>query len=324
MVKNYLDPKVLPLSDSLKTKIKTTIAKEKAENEEAEKIARKLLAENPTASIEDMAKAYGHDSGYGHVYTGISFSNKSNQTFDGLGGFGVYSNDGRTYLPEFYTAIQTAIKENKLNTYLEPFKTASGWNILKVTSYNTGLYEPFENCRDVIRRIVTLEPSDAEINEYFEHNKSRFDIPARRTIRQIVCGKDRADYVYNELKKGASFVMLAKKYSTTGNTTPSVVKGTFTNFNQKLEEAIWSLKVGELSAPIETSSGYYIILVESESPEIKATVEKFSNEIKRILSSNYQQESISYFVEGLEKQATIVTNQELIDKINFKKETDAK
>ncbi len=329
LVKNYLDPKVLPLSDSLKTKIKTTIAKEKAENEEAEKIARKLLTDNPNASIEDMAKAYGHDSGNNHVYSGLSFSIQNNQSFDGLGGYGIYSDDGRTYLPEFYNAIQTAIKENKLNTYVEPFKTASGWNILKVTSYKTGLYEPFENCRDVIRRIVTLEPSDAEINEYFEQNRSRFDIPARRTIRQIVCGKERADFVYNELKKGAAFAMLAKKYSTdfsasSGGMVPPVVKGTFTNFNAKLEEAIWNSKIGELSAPIETNRGYYIILVENESAEVKATAQKFSNEIKRILGSNYQQEAISYFVDGLEKQANVVKNQELINKINFKKETEEK
>ena len=269
-----------------------------------------------------MLTAYGHGKSQDNcVHTAVPYSTNQSKEIQGLGGFGAYSDDGRTYLPEFHKALQTAIKDNKMNTYLEPFKTKYGWNILKVTEYKGNLYEPFEKCRDVIRRIVTQEPSDAEINQFFENNRSSFDMPARRTFRQIVCAKEElANSLHSELKAGAAFSMLAKKFSndysaSSGGLMPSTVKGTYANYAKELEDAIWSLKVGEYSAPIKTDRGYYIIMIESETPEIKATVEKVSSNIRRELGQRYQNEAISYFLTGLENQATIVRNQELIDLI---------
>lgn len=319
LVKSFAEPRQLCFGESMKNRIKSIIIKEKAENEEAEKIAKKLVTENATASIEEIVKAYGKEKEENnHVYSDVPFSNNEGKDLSGLGGFGVYSYNGSNYIPEFYKAFQTAIKEKKFNTYLEPFKTRLGWNVVRITDYKENQYETFENCREVIRHIVTQEPSDAEINEFFDKNKSRYDIEATKTIRQIICDEDIANMVYTELKNGAAFTMLARKYSTdasgaNGGLMAPARKGRYT---PELDEEIWKLKKGEFTKPIKTPYGYVIAMLDSETPEVKATLDKYIIDIKKNLSANYVAESKNYFAESLLNEANIVRNDDLINLIH--------
>ena len=319
LVKSFAEPKQLCFGESMKERIKSILIKEKAENEEAEKLAKKLVAENATASIEEMAKAYGKEKDETtHVYSEVPFSTNKGKNLIGLGGFGVYSYDGRTYTPEFFDVFQNAVKEKKFNTYLEPFKTRYGWNIVKITDYKENQYENFENCREIIRHIVTQEPSDAEINEYFNRNKSRLDIEATRTIRQIVCDEDIANKVYKELENGAAFTMLARKFSTDASAANGGLMGPARKgrYTPEVDEEIWKLKKGEFTKPIKTPFGYVIAMLDSETPEVKATLDKHIINIKKNLSSNYVDESKGYFAESLQNDAIIVRNDDLINQIN--------
>ena len=311
-------PTELKLTESLKAKI-TGILSNKTSEEEAAKIADKLVKENASASIEDMVKAYGKEEGEKkHSYKDIAFSESPGSSANLYEGMGLFSDNGHLYLPEFHKALLSAIKANNLNTYLPPFKTQFGWNIVKITEYKKDLYEPFENVRDSIRRIVTFEPSDNEINKFFDENKSMFDTKATRTIRQIICDKATAEKVYSELTKGAGFSMLARTYSTDstaafGGLMSPTTKGQYTTV---LDNEIWKLKVGEYTKPIETPYGWVVAMLESETPEIKS---ELNDSIKKRIKSNfvntYQQEAWGYFIKGLMNQAYIVRNQEIIDLI---------
>ena len=311
-------PLPLKLTESLKAKI-TGILSNKTAEEEAAKIAEKLVKENASASIEDMVKAYGKEEGEKkHSYTDIAFSESPGSVANLYQGMGLFSDNGQLYLPEFHKTLLSAIKANTLNTYLPPFKTQFGWNIVKITNYKKDLYEPFENCRDTIRRIVTFSPSDDEINKYYDENKSMFDIPATRTIRQIICDQSSAEKVYSELTKGAGFSMLARTYSTDssaafGGLMSPTKKGQYT---AALDNEIWKLKVGEYTKPIETPYGWVVAMLESETPEVKSTLDaNITNRIKNNFVNTYQQEAWSYFIKGLMNQAYIVRNQEIIDLI---------
>ncbi len=306
------------LTESLKAKI-TGILSNKAAEEEAAKIADKLVKENASASIDDMVKAYGKEEGEKkHSYKNIAFSESPGSSANLYEGMGLFSDNGHLYLPEFHKTVLSAIKANNLNTYLTPFKTQFGWNIVKITEYKKDLYEPFENVRDSIRRIVTFEPSDSEINKFFDENKSMFDTKATRTIRQIICDKATAERVYSELTKGAGFSMLARTYSTDstaafGGLMSPTTKGQYTAV---LDNEIWKLKVGEYTKPIETPYGWVVAMLESETPEIKSELnDSIKKRIKSNFANTYQQEAWTYFIKGLMNQAYIVRNQEIIDLI---------
>ena len=316
-IENILDPIQLSLTDTLKAKIKDIVADQLA-NEEAEKLAKKLVSENASADIEAIAKAYGkEDEGKKHSFKDLPFSTNPGEAYAELGeGIGLFSANGRIYVSEFHQNVLTAAQGNKLNAYLEPFKSKLGWHIVKVTAYVADQYDTFAEVRDSIRRMVTLEPSDAEINKAYEETKSQYDIPATRTTRQILCSdKDTADKVYQELNEGAIFAKMARDYSIdssaiNGGLTPAAVKG---QYSPALDEAIWNLKEGEYTQPIETPYGWYIAKLESETQEIKGTLEKATAKIKRNLRSTYENEAWASFMKGIAKQAKVVRNQEIID-----------
>ena len=314
----FENPVPLKLTESLKAKI-TGILSNKASEEEAAKLAEKLVKENPNASIDDMVKAYDKEEGERkHSYTNIAFSESPGSSSNIYEGMGLFSDNGHLYLPEFHKTLLSAIKANTFNTYLPPFKTQFGWNIVKITEYKKDQYEPFENCRDTIRRIVTFEPSDEEVNKFYDENKNMFDTQATRTIRQIICDKATAEKVYSELTKGAGFSMLARTYSTDssaafGGLMSPTTKGQYT---ASLDNEIWNLKVGEYTKPVETPYGWVVAMLESETPEVKSTLnESITKRIKSNFANTYQQESWTYFIKGLMNQAYIVRNQEIIDLI---------
>ena len=266
-----------------------------------------------------MVKAYGKEEGERkHSYKDIAFPESPGSSANIYEGMGLFSDNGHLYLPEFHKTLLSAIKANNLNTYLPPFKTQFGWNIVKITEYKKDQYEPFENVRDSIRRIVTFEPSDDEINKFYDENKSMFDTKATRTIRQIICDKATAERVYSELTKGAGFSMLARTYSTDssaafGGLMSPTTQGQYT---AALDNEIWKLKVGEYTKPIETPYGWVVAMLESETPEIKSTLnDSITKRIKSNFANTYQQEAWSYFIKGLMNQAYIVRNQEIIDLI---------
>jgi peptidyl-prolyl cis-trans isomerase D len=317
-LEKFENPVELKLTESLKAKI-TGILSNKAADEEAASLTQKLVQEHSSDSIEDLVKAYGKEEGEKkHSFKGIEFSESPGSNANLYEGMGLFSDNGRIYLPEFHKALLSAIKENKMNTYLPPFKTQFGWNIVKVTDYKKDQYDSFENCRDTIRRIITFEPSDDEINKYYDENKSMFDTPATRTIRQIICNQETAEKVYEELTKGAGFSMLARKYSSDssaafGGLMSPTTKGQYT---ASLDNEIWKLKVGEYTKPIETPYGWVVAQLESETPEVKNTLDNnIKTRIKASFSNSYKQEAWSYFIKGLMNQAYIVRNQELIDMI---------
>lgn len=300
-------------------KVKSIIALQIAEEEIAE-VAKKLIKDNGSANIEALTKAYGHENGRKHSYTDLPISDNPGSAYQELyEGLGEITTDGYFYNLEVHKHLIEAAKANKLNVYLEPFKSSMGYHIVKVLSYKGDQYDTFEESRNSIRHIVTLEPSDAEINQYFEENKSRFDTPATRTVRQILCAdKDSADKVYQELKEGAVFARLARSYSAdpsaqNGGLMPATPKG---HYSKELDDAIWNLNKEECTEPIQTPFGWVIAKLEDTKDSVSATLEGSTlYSIKNELRKSYNDEAFTSFIKGLNNQAYVVRNQELIDLI---------
>ncbi len=83
-------------------------------------------------------------------------------------------------------------------------------------------------------------------------------------IAQMVLKSERmADSLYQELKKGADFAQLARKFS--ADIPTALNGGQMTRYYTRgylapsLEEAAFSLDVGEISRPIKTAIGYHIV-----------------------------------------------------------------
>ena len=119
--------------------------------------------------------------------------------------------------------------------------------------------------------------TDAEIGQFYERNRKRFDRPGRAVVSLVnvarsvttadsLGAKVRIDRIRAEIAGGAKFEEVAKRESNdsvsgaAGGNVGKVWKGRLT---PKFESAAYALKTGELSQPVLTPFGWHVIRVDS-------------------------------------------------------------
>jgi foldase protein PrsA len=126
----------------------------------------------------------------------------------------------------------------------------------------------------------SIKVPEAEIEKYYTDNEEQFTKP--REVRHIlVKSKQKADELYKELKGGASFAALAKKFS---QDTASAKQGGKLTVSKgqtvpPFDKIAFSIDEGEISKPIKTQFGWHIIealapIKVTKLTEAKPTIEK--------------------------------------------------
>jgi peptidyl-prolyl cis-trans isomerase D len=153
---------------------------------------------------------------------------------------------------------------------------------------------------------ITLGPDD--VRKYYESNRAQFGVEESREASHILVsveadsgagGKEKArakaEQIYRELqKKPAGFAEAAKKHSadpgsaSQGGSLGRITRGAMKEVPE-FEKALFALKPGQISEPVETKLGYHIIRVDAVQPgqvkpleEVRESIEK---ELKRAQAS---------------------------------------
>jgi foldase protein PrsA len=140
----------------------------------------------------------------------------------------------------------------------------------------------------------------AQIQAYYDKNKSRFAQPEQRDLR-IVLTKDKvkAEQALKALEGGDSWKEVAKKYSidtqskNQGGKLPPVSKG---QQEKALDDAIFKAKKGQLEGPVKTQFGYYDFLVDKVTPASQQSLQQSTATIKQLLAAQNQQKALDTFV----------------------------
>jgi len=115
----------------------------------------------------------------------------------------------------------------------------------------------------IFKKVTTdVKVSDADVKSYYDKNKSRYGTPESRTVRHIlVKTKAQADKLYDQLKAGADFAALAKKYSQDPGSKNQGGKLTITRGQTvaPFDQTAFLLKTNTISRPVKTQYGYHII-----------------------------------------------------------------
>ncbi len=141
-------------------------------------------------------------------------------------------------------------------------------------------------------------PTDVDLQKLYDDNRAMFVREESRRARHIVIGLNegddeaaalkRAETVVAEARSGKDFAALARQYSTD----PSKDQGgdlgfvTRQQFEGPIGDALFAMKVGEVSAPVKSQYGYHILKLE----EIQPTQERPFAEVRAELDSQYRQE----------------------------------
>jgi parvulin-like peptidyl-prolyl isomerase len=147
--------------------------------------------------------------------------------------------------------------------------------------------------------------SSADIQKYYNQHKSDYQQAASRDVRHIlVNNKALADSLYSQLKSGADFGALAKKYSKDPGSKNSGGKLTISKGQTvaPFDKVAFSLKTNELSKPVHTQYGWHIIQALSAVKAAKTTpLKDVSSSIKTQLLQTKKTDAMNKWVADLKK-----------------------
>jgi peptidyl-prolyl cis-trans isomerase D len=142
-----------------------------------------------------------------------------------------------------------------------------------------------------------VAPTEADLRKVYDENRANYVLDERRRARHIlipVNGTDdagarkQAESVLAEARAGKDFAELAKKYSKDSTAT----EGGELGFVQKKDfpgpfgDALFSMKVGDITGPVKSQFGYHLIKLE----EIQAGEAKPFEAVRGELDAQYRQD----------------------------------
>ena len=148
--------------------------------------------------------------------------------------------------------------------------------------------------------------TQAQIQKYYNENKSRYGSPEKRNVEIILTKTEAAaKSAKAEVESGKSFSSVAKKVSidptskAKGGQLGEVIKGAE---EKSLDAAIFSAKTNTLSGPVKTPFGYYVYEVLGTKAATQEPLSKVQAAIKQQLVASQQQTALSKFVKNFKKK----------------------
>ena len=170
-----------------------------------------------------------------------------------------------------------------------------------------------------------LEPkvsvTEAEIKTFYDQNKPRFRQDDSVHASHILIRADeqadaatrakakaQADDLLKQLKKGAAFPDLAKKYSQDPGSAPNGGDLGFFSKGQMMpafEQAAFALQPGQTSAVVQTPAGYHIIRVAEAKPGRDLGFEEVKAQIADYLKQQLRDKKSQEFVDQLKAKGKV-------------------
>ncbi len=146
--------------------------------------------------------------------------------------------------------------------------------------------------------------TDQDLRSYYDQHRDEFRVPEQVTVSHILIktptpGSDgkvddkaveaaraKAEDILKQLKAGANFAELAKKYSEdpgsakNGGSLGPIQRGRTV---PEFEKAAFSLPVGQISDPVKTTYGFHIIKVEDKQQAHTKTLEEVKGQIEPLI-----------------------------------------
>lgn len=313
-----LEPTQLGFYGDVKRTITQRLEKEDRERLAAEQ-AQEYQKHNSNLNVLELAKLYKPEGEpEEHSYVDIPYTkNPGFSSHKFLAGRGSFSDNGRTYTPEFHKALSELLRGEWKNRIAGPFKTQFGWHFVEITDHKTGRYEPFEDVKDSIRQLLVLEPTNDEVDKFYDENKEQFKIAAARDIRQIIVQSEYdANAVYSRLEEGEIFMNIIKSYSSDSNA-GMVVSVEKERLPLEVADAIWALTAkGQYTKPIKTAYGYVVAMYEGkETLEGVRSLAEVDVSIREQLRQNYRIGAFESFFKGLYSKSYVTRNEKLLKEI---------
>lgn len=136
-----------------------------------------------------------------------------------------------------------------------------------------------------------IDVSEKEVEEYYNSNKNAF-ISGETVIAShiLVDTLEKANDILKEINDGTSFADAALKYSNCPSKNSGGNLGQFGKGQMvpEFENAVFEMKVGEISSPVKTQFGYHIIQLNEKNESKELTLDEVKNDIINKIRFNKQ------------------------------------
>lgn len=163
------------------------------------------------------------------------------------------------------------------------------------------------------------EFEEKELLAYYNSHREEFKVPSLCRMRQIVVKfKDEAQNIFNQLKRGAPFEDLARRYSIS----PEAKNGGDLGFlpedsiDEYFIQECRRLKESEISEIKESQEGYRIYKMIKYLPAREQRFEEVKKRIELILLDQEREEKYNNLLRNLRAEHKIIINNELLHKID--------
>jgi peptidyl-prolyl cis-trans isomerase C len=184
-------------------------------------------------------------------------------------------------------------------------------------------------CKSILMREVTngITITPAEIKKFYDDNPTNFDIPDQVRVMHILLlttdpvtkepvpaekKKEKlklAKELQQRAEKGENFDALAKEYSQDPGVKVNGGEYTFAKNGKmvpEFEAAAFSMKVNQISEPVETQYGYHIIKLLEKIPASRETFTKADPAIRDYLIERAAQKALPAYLDKLKAGADVV------------------
>jgi peptidyl-prolyl cis-trans isomerase SurA len=165
-----------------------------------------------------------------------------------------------------------------------------------------------------------IRMEEEDLRRYYHSHPEEFQEPERLHLREFVLLESAgltgdkvnsmAAEIQQQLESGLDLDEIVAPYVEQGVSSRVVDLGwvEIGDLDQNLEEAVWSLGVGEFSQPVEGRGGRHVLLVEERQEARLRTFAEAEQEIRGREGSRLMQAEMQKYMEELEVQAYIVAN----------------
>jgi peptidyl-prolyl cis-trans isomerase SurA len=206
----------------------------------------------------------------------------------------------------------------------EQFEQALAEDGMTIESYREQLRSEMKKMRLIDQEVkAKVHVTKKEIDEYYKMHRDEYNAPPEVRLQQILLIipaesspqeveqiREKAEQVRAAIKQGEDFNAMVKRYS---QDTTAATGGDMGVFRQgelfsALDEAAFTLMMGEVSPVIQTPKGFHIIRVLDKKDRRKMTEEEKREEIDTILYNQKVEEALKQWIKKLKKKSYVVIN----------------
>jgi len=178
-----------------------------------------------------------------------------------------------------------------------------------------------------VAQVPATYPSDAEVKAAYEQGKANFNLPATYRVAQIYLASTGTDAaattkLRDEAKKlatqarGGDFAALARSRSQDPRSAERGGEVGMLPLEQMLPEVrdvVAKLKVGQVSEPVQSPSGFHIVKLLETQPARTATLEEIKPRLQTALRDQRQQQLIQAHMAGLVPAGSLKIDSAALD-----------